>query len=157
MATQSWEDIVSEKHLQDASKIPPAWRLPQNLIEFAQTPNANVMDIPSRSGILSASQLQITELYDATDLLSKIEHRELSAYEVTEAFCKRAAIAQQVVYFPDLNKNYLLVLTSESRRPIVLPRSSSRKLWNVPRSWMKYCPRRESELDRCMVCLLASR
>ncbi|CAG8203927.1 unnamed protein product [Penicillium salamii] len=98
MATQSWEDIVSEKQLQDASKIPPAWRLPQNLIEFAQTPNANVMEIPSRSGILSASQLQITELYDATDLLSKIEHRELSAYEVTEAFCKRAAIAQQVTH-----------------------------------------------------------
>ncbi|CAG7929407.1 unnamed protein product [Penicillium olsonii] len=98
MATEPWQDVVSKKQLEVASMIPDAWRLPESMLKSAQTPGANVLEIPAASGILSAKQLIITESYDATDLLGKIEQKELSAYEVTEAFCKRAALAQQVTY-----------------------------------------------------------
>jgi len=99
MTTETWETIVSRKQIENASKIPAAWRLPKQLITLSETSGINVLDVPRQSGILSERQLEITEQYDATDLLRKIQHRELSAYEVTEAFCIRAAIAQQVVGF----------------------------------------------------------
>lgn len=78
--------------------IPSAWRIPEELM-ISETSGTNVLDVPRRSGILTERQLEITEKYDATDLLGKIGSKELSAYEVTEAFCIRAAIAQQVVRF----------------------------------------------------------
>lgn len=97
MEIESWEVLVHKKQLEDAAKIPNAWRISEELAKISQTSGMNVLDIPRQSGILSARQLEITEKYDATDLLAKIHCQELSAYEVTEAFCIRAAIAQQVV------------------------------------------------------------
>jgi Asp-tRNA(Asn)/Glu-tRNA(Gln) amidotransferase A subunit family amidase len=46
--------------------------------------------------LLDDRELQITGLYDATDLLAKLARREFSSLEVTTAFAKRAAIAQQL-------------------------------------------------------------
>jgi Asp-tRNAAsn/Glu-tRNAGln amidotransferase A subunit and related amidases len=97
METEPWEVLVHKKQLEDAAKIPTQWRIPEQLAQISETSGMNVLDVPRQSGILSARQLEITEKYDATDLLAKIHCQELSAYEVTEAFCIRAAIAQQVV------------------------------------------------------------
>lgn len=113
MTAETWQDIVSKKQLENASMIPPAWRLPEHLTRVSETSGTNVIDVPRQSGILTERQLEITELYDATDLLRKMEHRELSAYEVTEAFCIRAAIAQQVVRF------FILSLTSAMRYVLI--------------------------------------
>ncbi|KAJ5437708.1 Amidase [Penicillium cf. griseofulvum] len=96
METESWEVLVHKKQLEDAAKIPTEWQVPEELINISETSGINVLDVPRQSGILSARQLDITEKYDATDLLAMIHRQELSAYEVTEAFCIRAAIAQQV-------------------------------------------------------------
>ncbi|KAJ5699230.1 hypothetical protein N7536_002243 [Penicillium majusculum] len=96
METEPWEVLVHKKQLEDAAKIPTEWRIPEQLSQISETSGMNVLDVPRQSGILSARQLEITEKYDATDLLAKIHCQELSAYEVTEAFCIRAAIAQQV-------------------------------------------------------------
>jgi hypothetical protein len=85
--------------MENASRIPADWRLPKEAITLSETSGINVLDVPRQSGIMSERQLEITEKYDATDLLYKIQRQELSAYEVTEAFCIRAAIAQQVVCF----------------------------------------------------------
>jgi Asp-tRNA(Asn)/Glu-tRNA(Gln) amidotransferase A subunit family amidase len=60
--------------------------------------DSNVLDIPAKCGILSAREIDITEGYDATALLQKLASKELSAVEVTTAFCKRAAIAQQLTF-----------------------------------------------------------
>lgn len=98
MATETWEAIVSKKRAENAAMIPSAWRISEELM-ISETSGANVLDVPRQSGILTERQLGITDKYDATDLLGKIERKELSAYEVTEAFCIRAAIAQQVVRF----------------------------------------------------------
>lgn len=97
METEPWEVLVHKKQVEDAAKIPTEWRISDELTKLSETSGINVLDVPCQSGILSAKQLEITEKYDATDLLDKIHRQELSAYEVTEAFCIRAAIAQQVV------------------------------------------------------------
>jgi hypothetical protein len=126
MATEPWEATVFKKQNEIASKIPAAWRLPERLITISETSGINVLDIPHQSGILSERQLEITEQYDATDLLRKIQRRELSAYEVTEAFCIRAAIAQQVVCFRLACFTYHAIekLIFTRRRLDALPRHS---------------------------------
>lgn len=95
---ENWEILVGKKQAEAAAKIPSAWRLPSEYTEnISETSSANVLDIPRRSNLLSTKQLEITEQYDATSILEKLRKNEFSAYEVTEAFCIRAAIAQQVV------------------------------------------------------------
>ncbi|KAJ5569499.1 Amidase [Penicillium hispanicum] len=98
MTTESWERLVQQKQAEAAANIPAAWCLPPEYSTISDTAGTNVLDVPRRCGILSAKQLQITERYDATSLLEKLHCRELSAYEVTQAFCIRAAIAQQVTH-----------------------------------------------------------
>lgn len=95
--TEDWKTLVLKKQAEVSSQIPSAWRLPAEYTDISETTNKNVLDIPRRCGILSQKQLDITENYDATSLLQKMHRRELSAYEVTEAFCIRAAVAQQLV------------------------------------------------------------
>lgn len=95
--TEDWKTLVLKKQAEVSSQIPSAWRLPAEYTDISETTNRNVLDIPRRCGILSQKQLDITENYDATSLLQKMHRRELSAYEVTEAFCIRAAVAQQLV------------------------------------------------------------
>ncbi|KAJ5599043.1 Amidase [Penicillium hetheringtonii] len=94
--TEDWKTLVLKKQAEVSSQIPSAWRLPAEYTDISETTNRNVLDIPRRCGILSQKQLDITENYDATSLLQKMHRRELSAYEVTEAFCIRAAVAQQL-------------------------------------------------------------
>lgn len=97
MTVDSWKSIVQQKQASDAAKIPAAWRLSAEYTDISEQKDASVIDVPRRCGLLSAKQLDITENHDATALLEKIHRQELTAYEVTEAFCIRAAIAQQVV------------------------------------------------------------
>jgi amidase len=57
----------------------------------------NVLPIFRDCGLLTARELEITEIADATALLEKIHSRQWTSLEVTVAFCKRAAIAQQLI------------------------------------------------------------
>ena len=52
---------------------------------------------PRICGLLTEHELDITENYDAVTLLEKIAAKELTSHLVTTAFCKRAAVAQQLV------------------------------------------------------------
>lgn len=97
--TGNWQTLVQKKQADCLAQIPKVFRLPAEFTNISETASNNVLDIPRRSGLLSPKQLEITEKYDATALLEKIRRRELSASEVTEAFCARAAIAQQLVWF----------------------------------------------------------
>lgn len=56
----------------------------------------NVLGIPGRCGILNKQELNITENCDATALLENLASGQFTAVEVTTAFSKRAAIAQQL-------------------------------------------------------------
>ena len=98
MTTQQWQDIVKEKQAEAAARIPQAWRLPPEVTaSISENASTNVLDVPRQSGLLSLRQLDITENYDATALLEQIHCGTLTSLEVAEAFCIRAAIAQQVV------------------------------------------------------------
>jgi hypothetical protein len=76
-----------------AEKIPQEWRLPKHLLDPSIK---DVSGIPASCGILSSEELDITTR-DSTCILEKIQSRAWTAEKVTLAFCKRAAIAQQLV------------------------------------------------------------
>ncbi|OBT94072.1 hypothetical protein VE01_07080 [Pseudogymnoascus verrucosus] len=87
-----WQDIAQEEQNKRDAAIPSEWRL--------QNPPGpevrNVMRVPYESGIMTAEELAWTEK-DATELLRLISEGKLKSYDLTLAFCKRAAIAQQVL------------------------------------------------------------
>jgi amidase len=98
MVSQPWQSVVQKKQDEASAKIPTSWRLPSQYTQsVSENARNNVLDVPRQCGLLSPRQLEITENYDATALLEMIHAGTLTSYEVTEAFCLRAAIAQQVV------------------------------------------------------------
>lgn len=99
---KDWQARVEEKQKRVRALIPDAWTLPAEVTAELRHPlagarnNLVALDLPRRSGILTARELQITEAYDVAGLLAALASGELSALEATVAFCKRAAIAQQL-------------------------------------------------------------
>jgi amidase len=93
MASEAlWVAIARRKQAERQARIPKAW-----LLSSSPPPDAlDVRSIPGSSGILTPAELAITENYDATALADAIRSRRVTAEQVTIAFCKRAAIAQQV-------------------------------------------------------------
>ena len=88
--TKSWQDIAADKKARIDNSIPSEWRIDTKSL------GDNVMDVPAKCGLLSAEELEITNS-SAVDLVSKLSKGDLKAVTVTTAFCKRAAIAHQVV------------------------------------------------------------
>ncbi|THY73773.1 glutamyl-tRNA amidotransferas-like protein subunit A [Aureobasidium pullulans] len=97
---KDWKEIAAAKNQRINDSIPKEWR-----IDTSSLPD-NVMDIPATSGILSRTELDITNS-SATDLVAKLAAGKLKAVDVTTAFCKRAAISHQVTncaleFFPEM-------------------------------------------------------
>src|SRR5579871_4412374 len=88
----AWEAIASRKRAEQQSRIPEEWLLP------APPPSSlsDLRSIPHTSSIISQRELLITTNHDATSLLAAIRSKRYTSKEVTTAFCKRAAIAQQL-------------------------------------------------------------
>ena len=98
--TEDWRTIVAQRRKDLDSKIPQEWRLKENFLASLARPNHLLAsNAVAKSGILTETELDITENYDAAQLLQKLASGELSSVAVTTAFCKRAAIAQQLVRF----------------------------------------------------------
>ncbi|WPB07930.1 uncharacterized protein RHO25_012594 [Cercospora beticola] len=93
--TKDWQSKAAAKRAAELSKIPQEWRLPQEYLTGNETTPISVLDIPSKCGILSPTELEITQL-TATSLAQKVQSGTLKASTVAQAFCKRAAIAQQL-------------------------------------------------------------
>lgn len=85
-----WKDLAEEKRSRLDKAIPEEWRI------TAKPTGLSVMEYPRQSGILSAVELAITES-SAADLVQRMANGELTSVAVTLAFCKRAALAQQLV------------------------------------------------------------
>lgn len=86
----SWQDIAAKKQREIYNAIPPAWLVDKHLLQ-----GHNFMDLPKRCpSIMTKEELFITE-QRAVDILSRIHSRKWSSYQVTLAFCKRAALAHQ--------------------------------------------------------------
>ncbi|CAG8894329.1 unnamed protein product [Penicillium egyptiacum] len=87
----SWEEITIQKRKRRDSLIPEAWKL-----RSTYPPGSSVLNVPRTCGILTHTELSITSDYDAVDLVQRMKEGLLSCEAVTVAFCKRAAIAQQL-------------------------------------------------------------
>ena len=90
----SWEKIAEAKRAALAEQIPPEYRVPKD-----QLPPESQLDVttwPKESGWFSSKELEITDS-SASQILRKVASKEWSSEEVTRAFCKRAAAAQQLV------------------------------------------------------------
>ena len=94
MTVSTWQEKVAAKQAEAWAKIPAEWRLSSDILQQVDTGKLDILDVPARCGILSDQELKITEIPDATALRDKLAASELSALEVTTAFCKRAAVAQ---------------------------------------------------------------
>jgi amidase len=95
---RDWKDLVAQKRADVAKALPSEWRLPSSILDTINaSSDISVLDVPAQCGLMTQKELDITEKHDAVDLIAKMASKELSCFEVTTAFCKRAAIAQQVV------------------------------------------------------------
>ncbi|KAI0454120.1 amidase [Xylaria acuta] len=103
-SSKNWQSRVAEKRSICQKAIPEAWNLAQSLLdtlpkrsELSQTKtNLISLDIPRRSGILTERELEITESHNVPELLESLATGRFTSAEVTLAFSKRAAIAQQL-------------------------------------------------------------
>jgi amidase len=80
------------------AQVPSEWRLSEEFL--ASIPSSGRLienDVVRRSGILTDHELDITENYPAAGLLQRLAQGEISSLETTTAFCKRSAIANQLV------------------------------------------------------------
>jgi amidase len=86
----TWKDTIAAENARLDSTIPKEWRatVPKDKALF--------MSWPRDSGILTDSELRLTET-NAVDLVQKLATGEVTSVAVTTAFCKRAALAQQLV------------------------------------------------------------
>lgn len=94
----SWETIAAQYRAQITSRIPSSWLLPVSITStISETSVQNVLDVPRTCGILTKEEIEITEDYDAVTLVGLLKHGKVKSEVVTRAFCKRAAVAQQLV------------------------------------------------------------
>ncbi|RMY04753.1 hypothetical protein D0866_15293 [Hortaea werneckii] len=91
---ETWQEIAARKQRERADRIPSLWKLPPAHIPAES--RTNVLSVPRECGLLSEQELNITENYDASALVSALSSGKLKAVDVTTAFCKRAAIAHQL-------------------------------------------------------------
>jgi len=101
----TWQELGAAHRALQHSRIPKDWILNEQLLdelsggEQGRTQGFDLVatQAAQRANILTAKELDITESHTAVELLSKLDKGELTSLEVTTAFCKRAAIAQQLV------------------------------------------------------------
>jgi amidase len=91
----AWEKTAADKKARIAASIPEEWR-----IKTLPTEDS-VMNFPKISGIMSLEEIAITES-SASDLVAQMAAGKLTSVAVTTAFCKRAALAHQLVCFTTL-------------------------------------------------------
>ncbi|KAI9375928.1 amidase signature domain-containing protein [Aspergillus egyptiacus] len=92
-----WTDLAAAKAAESQRKIPAEWRLPSCYTDrVSDSSTWSVLHVPRESGILTARELEITENYDAVALVAEVAKKTYTAEEVAVAFCKRAAVAQQL-------------------------------------------------------------
>ncbi|RDW81689.1 putative acetamidase [Aspergillus mulundensis] len=92
MTEPHWKPIVHRKRLTQLQSIPQPWRLPASTLTSTKTP----LETIQTCGILNSEELQWTEIAGITELVRLLTSRSVTSVQLTTAFCKRAAIAQQL-------------------------------------------------------------
>jgi amidase len=91
MREETWAKVARERRQSIASKIPGEW-----VLQASQTTIHPLASDATFGAILTKQEADITRL-SAIDLVDAIRTRRYTSVSVTLAFCKRAAIAHQLV------------------------------------------------------------
>lgn len=91
-----WKAKAAAKRAAELAKIPTEWRLAPEFLDGHEDSDINVMDVPTKCGILTTAELEITQRFSAVSLAQAVQSGDISSSAVAIAFCKRAAIAQQL-------------------------------------------------------------
>jgi len=89
----AWEQVAKQKRDSVLELVPKEWRIPSPPSVEEQR---NVTG-PFIQKYLGQKEIEITES-DAVNLVKKASDGTWSAYEITQAFCHRAAVAHQLVF-----------------------------------------------------------
>ncbi|KAI8582354.1 hypothetical protein K450DRAFT_228571 [Umbelopsis ramanniana AG] len=89
-----WQQRASAAQERREKQLPDEYRIPKDKMPDASV--KDVMNFPRESGLFSNEELEITEL-SVPALLKAIEDKKWTAVQVTKAYCKRAAYAQQLL------------------------------------------------------------
>ncbi|KXH28971.1 hypothetical protein CSIM01_02040 [Colletotrichum simmondsii] len=97
-----WEQIARKHFEEQKKKIPSDWVLDNDKLEQLRgagtAKEGRLIDLQAakNSGILDSNEMNITENYTARELVRHLRQGTLSAEKVVTAYCKRAAVAQQL-------------------------------------------------------------
>jgi len=95
---EHWEARVARKQAKIRSELPVSWKLPSSIADASASPVTLFQKEQFRGNdFFSQEELDITEKYSATELIELMAAGKLSAVQVTSAYCKRAAVSQQLV------------------------------------------------------------
>lgn len=96
MSQDSWKDRAAAKRAETLNKIRPEWRLSADDIERANRQR----DITGSfiEQFLDKDEVSVTSL-TSVPLLETLAEQKLSAVQVATAFCRRAAVAHQIVSY----------------------------------------------------------
>ncbi|KAJ5381672.1 uncharacterized protein N7496_004100 [Penicillium cataractarum] len=89
----TWESIAATKRQVLRDSIPAEWLIPDTI--FPSEDQLDVTNFPRESGFFTENELKITSS-PAPTILSHISSGSWTSEMVTEAFCKTAAVAQQL-------------------------------------------------------------
>ena len=91
---QSWQARAKAKVADIHSRIPREWTLGQ--LDLERAAKQRNLTGPFIEGFLNDSEVDIIR-NDSLQLVEKIKSQHYTAVEVVQAYCKTAAIAQQIV------------------------------------------------------------
>lgn len=94
MKVESWQERAAAKRASILAEIPAAWRLDKTDLERAE--KQRVLAGPFIEQLLGADTLSIVGK-DSVPLVDAIKNGTYTSEQVTEAFCKSAAIIHQIV------------------------------------------------------------
>lgn len=93
MTVQPWESISAKKRQALAQAIPPEWLIPADILP--PDDQADVTTFLHESGWFTDRELEILDT-PSQKILAEIASQSWTSEEVTRAFCKAAAAAQQL-------------------------------------------------------------
>jgi amidase len=101
----AWELIAAKKRQALKHSIPAEWVIPADI--SPPDDQADVVSFYRESGFFTREEREITSTI-ATKILENISSGLWTAEEVTRAFCKTAAAAQQLVLPPKAKRKAML-------------------------------------------------
>jgi len=125
---QHYKEIASIALKRREAAIPREYLLPEQ--SLANLPR-NLTTVPKTSGHFTPEELEIIET-NAEDILVKVKEKIWTSLVVTKAFCKAAAVAQQLVCCSNL-PSQCRTNTSSDKLPDRGPLPRSPRPSQVPR------------------------